>query len=162
MFAIPTVRKACLASAIAMTMATIQDAGAFDAKSVAPINIDRAGVALRGYDPVAYFTTGKPTPGSASFQSKFDGATYNFATAEGKAEFDKEPAKFAPQYGGFCAWAAANGYKADADPKAWQIVGGKLYVNYNASVSKDWSKNTSKFIADADKNWPMVSTQLPK
>ena len=145
-----------------MALAAVNGATAFDAKSTAPINIDKSGVALRGYDPVTYFTAGKPTAGNASFQSKWDGATYNFATAESKAEFDKDPAKYAPQYGGFCAWAAANGYKADADPKAWHVVGGKLYVNYNAAVAKDWSKNTTKFIADADKNWPKVSAQLPK
>lgn len=153
-------RAALVAVALAMSAATA--AIAFDAKSTAPINIDKAGVALRGYDPVAYFTAGKPTAGSAAFQTKWDGATYNFATAESKAEFDKDPAKYAPQYGGFCAWAAANGYKADADPKAWHVVGGKLYVNYNASVSKSWNANTAKYITDADKNWPKVATQLPK
>ena len=135
---------------------------ALDPKSTAAVNLDAKGVALRGYDPVAYFAGGKPTVGSAELQSAWNGATYRFVNAENKAAFDKEPAKYAPQYGGFCAYAAANGYKADADPTAWSIVDGRLFVNYNAAVAKTWQGSSAKFIRDADAKWPTLQSALPK
>ncbi len=137
-------------------------ARAFDSKSTAPVNLDKAGVALRGHDPVGYVTANKPVQGSKEFQSAWGGATYQFASAANKAAFDAAPEKYAPKYGGFCAYAASQGYKADADPAAWSIVEGKLYVNYNADVAKLWQSKQSSFIPAADKNWPKVQTLLPK
>jgi YHS domain-containing protein len=135
---------------------------AFDAKSTEAVNIDKAGVALRGVDPVGYFTVGKPVPGTSAFQSKWEGATYQFANTTNKIAFDAEPAKYAPKYGGFCAYAASQGYKADADPNAWAVVDGRLYVNYNAAVAKDWFANKGTYIPAAEQSWPSVQNKLPK
>jgi YHS domain-containing protein len=130
-----------------------------DAQSAASsINISRQGLALRGYDPVAYFTAGKAAGGRAEFTSIIDGVSYRFASGANKSAFDAEPAKYLPQYGGFCAWAAAEGYKADADPNVWDIVDGKLYLNYNASVGRTWRAGKASFITKADANWPKVKT----
>lgn len=125
----------------------------------AVVNVDRARLALRGYDPVAYFTEARPVKGSASFTATHHGATYRFASAASRDQFVQDPARYVPQYGGFCAWAAASGYKADADPTAWAIVGDKLYVNYNASVQKSWSADAAALIAKADVNWPSVAAK---
>lgn len=122
-------------------------------QSRAPTNIDAAGVAVGGYDPVAYFTLGKPTRGTDQFTASHDSATYRFATAAHKAQFELEPAKYVPQYGGYCAYAVSKGYTAAIDPTAWQVVGGKLYLNYNAAVAKTWSSDVPGYVKAADANW---------
>jgi YHS domain-containing protein len=151
-----------LVCVVAVGLGAALPARAFDSKSAAPVNLDKAGLALRGYDPVGYFTASKPVQGSNAFQSAWDGATYQFASAANKAAFDATPDKYAPKYGGFCAWAASQGYKADADPNVWKIVDGKLYVNYNVAVGKSWAAKQSEFIQAADQSWPKVQTLLPK
>lgn len=113
-------------------------------------------LALDGYDPVAYFTLGKPTEGSRAFTSSWNGATWRFVSAEHKALFDADPARYAPQYGGYCAYAVSEGYTASADPTAWRIVNGKLYVNYNHEVQKTWEQDIPGRIGRADTNWPAV------
>jgi YHS domain-containing protein len=159
-----TLHRRSRVSLFAAGVATIALAPAFalDPASTAPINLDKAGVALRGTDPVGYFTASKPVPGTAAFQSTWEGATYQFASAASKAAFEAEPAKYAPKYGGFCAYAASQGYKADADPNAWKIVEGKLYVNYNKAVGLIWQAKQASFIEAGDKNWPTVQSLLPK
>ncbi len=148
--------------AIAFAAVALAPAQALEPASTRPVNLDKAGVALRGHDPVGYFTAAKPVAGTPAFPSKWEGATYQFATAANKAAFDAEPAKYVPKYGGFCAYAASQGYKADADPAAWKIVDGKLYVNYNTAVSLLWQTRQTSFIDAGDKNWPTVQNQLPK
>ncbi|MGL6042829.1 MAG: YHS domain-containing (seleno)protein, partial [Sandaracinobacteroides sp.] len=113
-------------------------------------------VAVSGYDPVAYFTSGKPMQGSKDFIATHAGAEYRFASAANRDAFKANPAKFAPQYGGYCAWAVSQGYTASADPEIWKIVDGKLYLNYNAEVGRKWAKDPAGFIARADGNWPKV------
>lgn len=139
--------------ALAVTQATAQTQPAPAPQSRPPINLERSGLAIQGYDPVAYHTLGKPTKGTAEFTVAHDGATYRFASAEHKALFEQEPGKYAPQYGGYCAWAVAHGYTAAIDPRAWHIVDGKLYLNYNASVAKDWSADTPRYIKSGNANW---------
>lgn len=134
---------------------------AFSNQSKAPVNIDDKGVALRGYDPVAYFIVGKPTPGAADFKATHNGATYQFASAANRDAFTKEPAKYAPQYGGFCAFAAALNKKFDADPNIWKIVDGKLYVNFNADVGTKWSADIPGFIQKANASWPVIKDKSP-
>lgn len=112
--------------------------------------------AVGGFDTVAYFTEGKPVEGSSSFESEYKGATFRFANADNKALFDAEPAKYVPQYGGHCAWAVSQGYTAKGDPNYWRIVDGKLYLNYNAQVQKDWEQDIPGFIDAADSNWPVL------
>lgn len=113
-------------------------------------------VAVSGYDPVAYFTAGKPVKGDKKFTATYKGAEFRFASAANQAAFQKDPARYAPQYGGYCAWAVSQGYTASADPTVWKVVGGKLYLNYNKDVGEKWSKDIPGHIAAADKNWPRV------
>jgi YHS domain-containing protein len=112
--------------------------------------------AINGYDPVAYFTQNQPVKGNAAHKSVHDGATFLFASAENKAAFDANPAKYAPQYGGYCAWAVSKGYTAKTDPDAWSIHNGMLYLNYNKAVRARWAVGKDKNIANADANWPKV------
>ncbi|MGE0851756.1 MAG: YHS domain-containing (seleno)protein [Hyphomicrobiaceae bacterium] len=126
-------------------------------QSKPPVFADfKSKLALDGYDAVAYFKTGKPERGNPAHKASWNGATWHFASAENKAAFEANPQAFAPQYGGYCAWAVSEGYTAKGDPHAWRIVDGKLYVNYNASVQKNWEKNIPGHIAKGEKNWPNV------
>jgi len=122
--------------------------------AVEPVNSNWRGLAIKGYDPVAYFDAGKPVEGSSDFETMWGGATWRFASAANRDRFAKEPAKFAPQYGGYCSWAVSQGYTADIDPEAWKIVDGKLYLNYNAKVQAKWQLDIPGNIRKADANWP--------
>ena len=108
--------------------------------------------AVGGYDSVSYFT-GKPVPGSDQFTTTYNGATFKFATAANLAAFKANPARYAPQYGGHCAWAAANNYRFAGDPKIWKIVNNKLYLNFNQDVQTKWEKEIPTLIKKADQNW---------
>jgi YHS domain-containing protein len=112
--------------------------------------------AVGGYDPVAYFTEGRPVEGKREFTHAWKGATWRFASAKNRDAFKANPEAYAPQYGGHCAWAVSQGYTAKGDPKYWKVVGGKLYLNYNASVQQNWQKDVPGHIAKADRNWPKV------
>jgi YHS domain-containing protein len=125
----------------------------------AQTNVDSSGVALKGYDPVAYFTEGKPVRGKPEFTARHDGATYRFASAASRDAFVAAPAKYAPQYGGYCAYGMAAGYKAPIEPDAWTVVDGKLYLNYNQSVRSRWASDVPGYVRKADANWPTVRTK---
>lgn len=114
------------------------------------------GVAINGYDPVAYFTEKKPVAGKADITYDWKGVTWRFASAQNRDAFKAEPEQYAPQYGGYCAYAVSKGYTAKTDPQAWRVVGGKLYLNYNKSVQSTWAKDIPGYIKSADKNWPGV------
>jgi YHS domain-containing protein len=114
-------------------------------------------IAVQGYDPVAYFTDGKPVKGSKDFTVVHNGATFRFASAANRDKFKKSPAAYAPQYGGYCAWAVSQGYHAKGDAKFWKIVDGKLYLNYNSSVQKKWEGDVPGFISAANTNWPKIN-----
>jgi YHS domain-containing protein len=116
----------------------------------------RSKLALDGYDPVSYFKQGKPAKGNPAHAAAWNGASWHFSSAENKAAFEANPQAFAPQFGGYCAWAVSQGYTAKGDPHAWRIVDGKLYVNYDTSVQKTWEKDVPGHIARGDKNWPTV------
>jgi len=113
-------------------------------------------LAVSGYDPVAYFAEGKPVEGSSDFEYEWNGATWRFANQSNLKSFRANPEAFAPQYGGYCAWAVSQGYTASSDPDAWRIVDGKLYLNYSKSVQEKWQQDIPGNIAQADKNWPAV------
>jgi YHS domain-containing protein len=113
-------------------------------------------LAVGGYDPVAYFKVNKPVQGKAEFATEYKGATWRFSSAENLAAFKANPGAYAPQYGGYCAWAVSQGYTASGDPQFWKIVNGKLYLNYDRDVQTKWEKDIPGFIAKADKNWPGV------
>ncbi|MCE9597165.1 MAG: YHS domain protein [Spirochaetia bacterium] len=112
--------------------------------------------AIHGYDAVSYFK-GKPVPGSADISMEYRGAVWFFATRENLAEFRARPAAFAPQYGGYCAYAVANGYLADVDPLSWRIVSGKLYLNYDSDIQKKWEATRAEMIRNADSNFADMS-----
>jgi hypothetical protein len=119
---------------------------------------DESGIAINGYDPVGYFREGKPVKGVADFELEWNGAVWRFASLQNKADFEKYPEGFAPKYGGYCAYGMSNGYKAPTQPDAWSVVDGKLYLNYNTDVKKDWLSAKDTLIIKADKNWPNVKT----
>ncbi|PSN17443.1 YHS domain-containing protein [filamentous cyanobacterium CCP5] len=118
-----------------------------------------SGLAIAGADPVAYFTQGAYVPGEASYTYEWGGATWQFASAEHRDLFAANPAQYAPQYGGFCAWAVSQGYTAKIDPTAWKIVDGKLYLNYDQKIQQRWSQDIPGNIVKADQNWPAVLNQ---
>ena len=114
------------------------------------------GGAINGYDPVAYFTQGKPVKGSSKHSLEYKGSTWKFSSLENKQTFEKMPEKYAPQYGGYCAYAVSQGYTASTDPEAWSIVDDKLYLNYSKSVRDKWSQDIPGNIKRANANWPGV------
>ncbi len=122
-----------------------------------PINNSLIGdVAIHGYDPVAYFTAGRPTEGSEAFTFSWRGAVWRFASAQNRDLFAKDPSRYAPQYGGYCAYAVSQNDTADIDPRAWKIVNNKLYLNYDLDIQKKWEANRDAFIVAGDKNWPAL------
>ena len=114
-------------------------------------------IAVQGYDPVAYFTDGKQAKGVKQFSATYMGAEFRFANAANRDAFKADPAKYAPQYGGYCAWAVSQGYHAKGDAKNWKIVDGRLYLNYNTSIQKKWEADIPGFIAAADAQWPVIN-----
>lgn len=116
----------------------------------------QSGKAIRGYDPVAYFTESKPIKGDEKLLYKWNNATWYFSSQANLDLFKANPEKYAPQYGGYCAYGLSNGYKASTDADAWTIENGKLYLNYNTQVRETWSKEKKERIEKADKNWPQV------
>lgn len=117
-------------------------------------------VAIRGYDPVTYFTENKAVEGSEKFSHRWLGATWHFASAENRALFLREPLKYAPQYGGHCADGVSLGtVTTNIDPKAWRIIDGKLYLNYDPGAADGFEKNPTK-VVDSKKYWPQVKQTL--
>ena len=117
-----------------------------------------AGLGAKGYDVVNYFTEGKAIQGSDKHEAVYGGVTWRFANKQHRDMFEADPEKYAPQYGGFCSWGAANGKLFDVDPaNGWTIVDGKLYLNFNADLNKTFTKEAAKFIPKADKNWPSLN-----
>lgn len=123
---------------------------------VDPVNKDKRGVALKGYDPVAYFTEAKPVKGSEEFTFDWMGAKWLFSSAANRGQFQASPEKYAPQFGGYCAWAVSKGHTAGINPEAWKIVDGKLYLNYNKWVQGKWAREAPKRIEDGNRHWPAL------
>jgi YHS domain-containing protein len=135
--------------AAALLLASAGYAAALD-----PVWSNWRGLAVAGYDPVAYFTDGKPVEGSSDFTTEWKGTTWRFASAAHRDAFKADPDKYAPQYGGYCAWAVSQDKTAGIDPQAWKIVDGKLYLNYDQDVRAKWEKDVPGNIRKADANWP--------
>jgi len=115
--------------------------------------------AIQGFDAVAYFMDSKAVKGSKEFTHVYAGAPWYFTSAENLNAFKKEPGKYAPQFGGYCAYGMSRGYKAKTDPDAWTIVNDKLYLNYNLDVRKIWNEKQYEFIEKANQNWPTVKSK---
>lgn len=114
-------------------------------------------VAIKGFDPVAYFTEGKPTKGSADHSVEYKGATWHFASAENKALFEADPAKYEPAYGGYCAYGVAQGYLVKIEGDAWAIRDGKLYLNYDKGVQSTWAKAPASYVDTANAKWTKLA-----
>ncbi len=113
-------------------------------------------IAVGGYDSVAFFDAGEPVKGRKEFTFDYAGAKWRFASQENLDRFAADPEAYAPQYGGYCAWAVSQGYTAPGNAKNWTIHDGKLYLNFNDKVQADWLKDPAGFIAKAEANWPAV------
>jgi YHS domain-containing protein len=117
------------------------------------------GLGLSGYDAVAYFTESKAVKGSSRFEQEWGGVRWRFASAANREAFAGSPEKYAPQYGGYCAYAVSRNYTAPTDPEAWKVVDGKLYLNYDKTVRDLWEKELPEAIRAADRNWPGALTR---
>ena len=143
-----TVRALVAAGALAVASA----AGALE-----PVNKSFfGGLAGHGTDVVGYFSDGKVVAGSGDFETTWNGATWRFASAAHRDLFVAAPERYAPQYGGYCAWAVSQGYTADGDPESWKIVDGKLYLNYNREIQQRWEADIPGLVTKADANWPKL------
>lgn len=147
----------CLRFAAAFVLGAALGVGA--ANAAAGEFFEKDGVALRAHDPVAYFRENRPLKGKPEFQREHQGSVFHFVSAANRDAFAADPTSYAPQYGGFCAFGIASGYKAAIDPAAFSIVDGKLYLNYSRGVQKLWSADVPGFIARADRNWPTAKSQ---
>ncbi|MFV0512934.1 MAG: YHS domain-containing (seleno)protein [Jhaorihella sp.] len=121
-----------------------------------PVWYSGDGVAINGYDTVAYFTAGKPVPGRTGIEVEWKGALWRFASRRNRERFEANPRAFAPQYGGYCAYAVSRGHVASTDPRAWKIVDGKLYLTHSPSVFRAWLRDIAGNLALSDANWPGV------
>ncbi|HEY3915384.1 MAG TPA: YHS domain-containing (seleno)protein [Verrucomicrobiae bacterium] len=127
---------------------------AFAQTSKTLVNVDDSGVAIQGYDPVAFFTDHKPVKGAADLQSTYHGGTYWFASSEHKALFDANPGKYEPSFGGYCAYGVSRSKLVDIDVNAFQIVDGRLLMQYSKSIRDDFAADAKNRLAKADANWP--------
>lgn len=114
-----------------------------------------------GYDLVSYFTESKPVRGSGRYNVEYQGVTYLFSSEANKAAFEKDPAKYLPAYGGYCAYGVAKGKKFWADPTVWEIVDGTLYLNLDKSIQQEWDKDKPGYITQADSNWGSIKDKSP-
>lgn len=149
---------------IKVTFLTLAFMGAMLANALAAnfdTNVTNTGLAMRGYDPVAYHTDGKAVAGSFARTILHDGAVYRFSSDENKKAFKANPAKYLPAYGGFCAFGLAQGVKVDADPELWTIVDGTLYLNLAPPVQKRWEGDKAGFIKSANDKWAKLKDVDP-
>ena len=134
---------------------------AFDRASPAPVNLSQGDVAIQGHDPVAYFTENAAVKGSPEFTATHEGATYRFASAANRDAFAADPARYAPAYGGFCAFGLSYGQKVDIDPQAFSIVDGTLYLNVSKRIHRRWSGDVPGHVSQANANWPRIRDVAP-
>nr|WP_270935229.1 YHS domain-containing (seleno)protein [Roseomonas sp. MO-31] len=123
-----------------------------------PRRVNHAGgIALRGFDTVAWHEEGRPRAGNPDIAAEWAGVTWHFADRAHRDRFAATPDAFAPRYGGFCAFGVARGYKVDFDPDAWHIAQGRLYLNYDRGVQRQWLRDIAGNIARAETNWPRLA-----
>lgn len=158
-------RLSSYAALAAVVMATgalsASPASALVHNSTSAVDTDDKGVAMQGYDPVAYFTDGAPKAGDPQFQVTHDGATYYFSSEANRKKFMANPAAYTPQFGGFCAMGTSHGIKLEGDPHVWHVVNNKLYLNVSATVDKKWKQDVPGNITTAVEKWPKVKDKAP-
>ncbi len=145
---------AAAAAAIGSATAPVSAAAADDVGK--HVNLKGGGVALHGYDAVAYFDRKAAVRGVPAQVATYQGVRYQFADAASRAKFAAAPERYIPAYGGFCAYGVARGFKVDVDPEAWSVVDGKLYLNVSKSIRTTWQKDKARYIGKADANWDSV------
>jgi len=155
-------RRLALASALALPFASLLSraaaAGAAVSTEVMPIPqvFTSKGLALGGYDAVAYFSDGLPVPGTPAHRLKWRGAVWQFASAEHRQAFEMNPKAYAPQFGGYCAYTVAEGRPRKAEPDLWTIHAGRLYLNHDATLQMLWRQDMARYISTAEKNWARI------
>ncbi|WP_348944366.1 YHS domain-containing (seleno)protein [Chitinibacter sp. FCG-7] len=155
-------RKSMLASCLALSclLAVPAMTFAFNPSSNLPVNVDDKGIALRGYDPISYFS-GKPAQGDSDYKFSYEGGTYYFVSKANLEKFKSNPAQYAPRFGGFCAQAVAKEKKVDSDPLSYKIVDGYLFLTAK-SAYKDWTVNVDGYVKQAYVRWPDIKNVPPK
>src|ERR1044071_3515638 len=143
-------------AAVAASCSAVTDT-AFD-----PINKTNDGIALRGYDAVAYFAVDKAVEGSPRYEYVWQGAKWLFSSVENLEKFKAAPETYAPQFGGYCSFAVSKGYTANGDPNAWKIVDGKLYLNFSPEVKQMWEMEQEQRIQQGEKNWADFKIHKPE
>lgn len=131
-------------------------------ENFAAVNTNSDGFALKGFDAVAYFAVDKAVEGNQTYSYAWNGAKWLFSSSENMQKFKQNPEAYAPQYGGYCSYAVSKGYTADGDPKAWKVVDGKLYLNYNPEVKEMWEKEQPQNIKKAEDHWVEFKTKKPE
>lgn len=130
--------------------------GGAEAQSKVLVNVNRQGVALEGYDPVAFFSDSRAVKGNEQYQAHVGGATYLFSSAEHLATFQQEPARYTPRFGGYCAYGASQGHVAPVEISTWQILDGRLTLNYSKDVQQKFNKDVAGYLAKANAQWPRL------
>jgi YHS domain-containing protein len=141
------IRRAILLMLIALPVAAASSTGTVNQQD---------GPAVGGYDVVAYFTDARAVPGRGDLTAEHDGAIYRFSSQANRSAFIESPTRYLPQFGGYCAFGLARGYKAVIDPQAFTIVDGKLYLNYSQTIQSKWRGQQATDISLANTNWPKV------
>ena len=150
-------RRFILAAALTVPVASVAGFYAVTPATAAKAEIFApGGKAIRGTDPVAYFAQGKPVAGKPDFTHEWKGATWYFSSAANRDRFKENPERWAPQYGGYCAYGVAQGYAVKIEVDQWSVVDGKLYLNYSRSVQRTWKQDIPGYIREANKRWPEV------
>lgn len=151
-------RRATVPHAAAFCIIVFLFASCERSSPVPPVNATPDGVAIKGYDPVAYFTERKPVKGKQEFAHSWSGARWLFASAGHRDRFKADPETYAPRYGGYCAFAVSRGTTADIDPEAWTIHEGRLYLNLDKKIQGVWERDVPGYIKKADEHWPKLTT----
>lgn len=151
-------RRLALSSALALPVVSLlsRTAGAGAVVAAIPQVYTREGLAVSGYDSVAYFRDGRLVPGISGYRLKWRGAVWQFASAEHRQAFEMDPKAYAPQFGGYCAYTVAEGRPRKAEPDLWTIHAGRLYLNHDATLQKLWRQDMERYIAAAEKNWAQI------